>query len=106
MIIPLQHYKTLMYFETDLDTITSSIAFAWVAQELTVALIQVERADLNLRAGNLYALSLAGLSETQDELTLTELVDLPFPSQTFVLVDHNRLGSLFTLDNPKAEPLR
>ena len=65
----------------------------------------MERADLNLRAENLYALSLAGLNETQDELlTLTELVDFkPFPSQTFVLVDHNRLGSSFTLDNPKAE---
>lgn len=65
----------------------------------------MERADLNLRAENLYALKLAGLSETQDDLlTLTELLDFkPFPSHTFALVDHNRLGSRFTLDNPEAE---
>ena len=65
----------------------------------------MERADLNLRPENLYATSLAGLSETQDELlTLTELVDFkPLPSETFVLVDHNRLGPSFALDNPKAE---
>ena len=76
-----------------------------VHKKPTVPLIQVERADLKLREENLYALSLAGLSETQDELlTLTELVDFkPFPSHMFALVDHNRLGSAFTLDNPKAE---
>ena len=76
-----------------------------VHKKPTVPLIQVERADLKLREENLYALSLAGLSETQHELlTLTELVGFkPFPSHTFALVDHNRLGSAFTLDNPKAE---
>ena len=94
---------------TDLDSIASSIAFAWIQSVVhkkpTVPLIQVERADLKLREENLYALSLAGLSENQDELlTLTELVDIkPFPSHTFALVDHNHLGSAFTLDNPKAE---
>ena len=103
-------YKNLNFFWcTDLDSIASSIAFAWIQSEvhkkLTVPLIQMERADLKLREENLYALNLAGLSETQDELlTLTELVDFkPFPSHTFALVDHNRLGSTFTLDNPKAE---
>lgn len=94
----------------DLDSIASSIAFAWIQSEIhkkpTVPLIQVERADLNLRAENLYALGLAGLSKTQDELlTITEVTDLPFPSQMFSLVDHNRIGSAFTLDNPKAEVL-
>lgn len=94
---------------TDLDSIASSIAFAWIQSVVhkkpTVPLIQVERADLKLREENLYALTLAGLSETQDDLlTLTELVDFkPFPSHTFALVDHNRLGSTFTLDNPNAE---
>lgn len=70
-----------------------------------VPLIQVERADLNLRAENLYAFQLAGLSETQEELlTLTEIEEFkPFPFQKFALVDHNRLGDAFTLDNPKAE---
>lgn len=70
-----------------------------------VPLIQVERADLSLRAENLYAFQLAGLSETQEELlTLTEIEEFkPFPFQKFALVDHNRLGDTFTLDNPKAE---
>lgn len=70
-----------------------------------VPLIQIDRADLKLRAENLYALQLAGLSETQEELlTLTEIEEFkPFPSQKFALVDHNRLGDAFTLDNPKAE---
>ena len=94
---------------TDLDSIASSIAFAWILSEIhkkpAVPLIQVERADLKLRPENLYAFSLAGLSETQDDLlTITELADFkPFPSQTFALVDHNRLGPAFILDNPKAE---
>ncbi|KAF8803376.1 exopolyphosphatase [Phlegmacium glaucopus] len=93
----------------DLDSVASSIAFAWIQSEIhkqpTIPLIQVERADLNLRVENLYALSLAGLSPTQDDLlTMTELSDFkPFPSQMFALVDHNRLGSAFSLDNPRAE---
>lgn len=105
----LSQYKTFIYLITDLDSIASSIAFAWIRSEIhkkpTVPLIQVERADLNLRAENLYALSLTGLSKTQDDLlTITELLDFkPFPSQTFALVDHNRLGSAFSLDNPRAE---
>ena len=70
-----------------------------------VPLIQVERADLNLRPENLYAFQLAGMSETREELlTLTEIEEFkPFPFQKFALVDHNRLGDAFTLDNPKAE---
>jgi len=94
---------------TDLDSIASSIAYAWIQSEVNkkpaVPLIQIERGDLNLRAENLYALNLAGLSETQDELlTLTEIEEFkPFPFQKFALVDHNRLGVAFTLDNPKAE---
>ncbi|KAF8153165.1 hypothetical protein B0H34DRAFT_662612 [Crassisporium funariophilum] len=93
----------------DLDSIASSIAYAWMQSEVykqpTVPLIQLERADLNLRAENLFAFGLAGLSEPLDELlTLTELSDYtPFPSQTFALVDHNRLGPVFSLNNPKAK---
>jgi len=65
----------------------------------------MERADLNLRAENLYALKLAGLSETQDELlTLSEMAEFkPFPSHKFALVDHNRLGSSYTVGNANAE---
>ncbi|KAF8964780.1 hypothetical protein BDZ97DRAFT_1814442 [Flammula alnicola] len=93
----------------DLDSIASAIAYAWIQAEVhkkpAVPLIQVERADLNLRAENLYALKLAGLSETQEELlTLTEISEFkPFPSQKFILVDHNRLGEAYTTDNRKAE---
>jgi exopolyphosphatase len=70
-----------------------------------VPLIQVERPDLNLRPENIYALNLAGLSDPLDELlTLTEVSEFkPFPSYKFALVDHNRLGSTYSLDNPKAE---
>ena len=70
-----------------------------------VPLIQIERPDLYLRPENLYALSRAGLSDSLDELlTLTEVSEFkPFPSYKFALVDHNRLGSTFSLDNPKAE---
>jgi len=70
-----------------------------------VPLIQVERPDLSLRAENLYALKLAGLSDNLEELlTLTEVSELkPFPAHKFVLVDHNRLRDVFTQDNPQAQ---
>jgi len=84
----------------DLDSIASSIAYAWVLSEVkktpAVALIQLERADLNLRAENLHAFKLAGLTDTLDELlTLSEISEFqPVPFEKFVLVDHNRLGTL------------
>lgn len=73
-------------------------------------MIQVERADLTLRAENLYALGLAGISADQEELlTLTETsrldLDLnvsPFPAHNFALVDHNRLADAYTRRNPQA----
>ena len=70
-----------------------------------VPLLQVERGDLALRAENIYALSLAGISDTQDELlTMSDLKDFaPFPAQKFALVDHNRLGATFTKDNPDSQ---
>ena len=65
----------------------------------------MERGDLALRAENLYALNLAGISDTQDELlTMSDLKDFaPFPARKFALVDHNRLGNVFTKDNPDAQ---
>ncbi|KDR77210.1 hypothetical protein GALMADRAFT_139222 [Galerina marginata CBS 339.88] len=99
----------------DLDTVASSIAFAWIQSEVykipAVPLIQVERADLALRAENLYALKLAGISDDQAELlTLTEIPNseaassspASFPAHRFALVDHNRLNGIFTLNNPQA----
>ncbi len=93
----------------DLDSIASSIAYAWVLSEVNktpaVPLIQIERPDLYLRPENLYALKLAGLTDSLDELlTLTEVSEFkPFPSYKFALVDHNRLGSTYSLNNPRAE---
>lgn len=67
-------------------------------------LIQTERDDLALRTENLYALGLAGLDNPKEQLlTITDFAEIkPFPSQQLALVDHNRLGSLFTVDNAGA----
>ncbi|KAJ6481722.1 hypothetical protein C8R45DRAFT_310634 [Mycena sanguinolenta] len=90
----------------DLDSVASSIAYAWVQSEIQkkpcVPLIQIGQDDLNLRAENLYALKLAGISDPQKQLlSITDLDGVqPFPSTTFALVDHNRLGNTFTKENP------
>ncbi len=93
---------------TDLDSIASAIGYAWIQSEVhktpAVPLIQVERSDLTLRAENLHALKLAGLSDSNEELlTLTEISEFaPFPAQKFNLVDHNRLAERYQVDNPRA----
>jgi exopolyphosphatase len=89
----------------------SALGYAWLASTLknssTVPLVQSPRNDLQLRAENLHALQLAGLSSAGEELLcLSDLAlpsDRPFPSRRFALVDHNRLLSRFTIDNPSAE---
>jgi exopolyphosphatase len=97
----------------DLDSIASAIAYAWFATVVkksnTVPLVQTPRPDLGLRAENLYAFSMSGfgdLSKDPEKLGVLCLDDLPksppFPSHKFSLVDHNRLGSYFTKDNPNA----
>ncbi|KAG6898451.1 hypothetical protein C0993_006806 [Termitomyces sp. T159_Od127] len=98
----------------DLDSIASSIAYAWFLSEVhkkpAVPLLQLERDDLDLRAENMYALSLAGLTQPKDQLLfLTDLapfsLSVPttaFPSHTFALVDHNSLASAYTFQNPSA----
>lgn len=97
----------------DLDTIASAIAYAWFASVVkksnTVPLIQTPHPDLQLRAENLYALSMSGFGDVTSDpnkLDLLCLDDLPesppFPSHKFSLVDHNRLGSRFAKDNPNA----
>ncbi|KAF8902587.1 hypothetical protein CPB84DRAFT_1814892 [Gymnopilus junonius] len=87
----------------DLDTIASSIAYSWILSEVhkkpAIPLIQVERPDLNLRAENLYALKLAGLSDTQEELlTLTE--ENP-KAQVVAVVDHHADEGLYPDASPR-----
>jgi exopolyphosphatase len=78
-----------------------------VLKDLAVPLIQTERANLTLRAENLYALELAGLSEPTKDLLCID--DIPphshFPSVKFAIVDHNHLHGRFTENNPKARVL-
>ncbi|KAJ7777853.1 exopolyphosphatase [Mycena maculata] len=93
----------------DLDSLASSIAYAWVQSEIgkkpSIPLIQIARDDLNLRAENLHALKLAGITNPAKQLlSTTDVLDVkPFPSSTFALVDHNRLGVAFSADNPGAK---
>lgn len=99
----------LFFVLVDLDSIASSIAYAWVESEVhkrpTVPLIPMERQDLNLRAENIYALKLAGISKPRDQLLF--LTDIPqlkdsdtsFPSQRFVLVDHNKIKDRYLHNN-------
>ncbi|KAF9788070.1 DHH phosphoesterase [Thelephora terrestris] len=94
----------------DLDSIASAIAYAWFATVVkklnTVPLIQTPHPDLGLRAENLYAFSVSGFGDDPAKFDVLCLDDLPksspFPSHKFSLVDHNRLGSYFTENNPNA----
>ncbi|KAJ7216561.1 exopolyphosphatase [Mycena pura] len=90
----------------DLDSVASSIAYAWLHSEtrkkLSIPLIQIARDDLHLRAENLYALEIAGITD-QQLLSITDVDAItPFPSHTFALVDHNRLSDSFSNGNPSA----
>ena len=93
----------------DLDSLASSIAYAWIQTEVhkkpTIPFMQIERNDLSLRAENIYAFKLAGLDDPGNQLLfVTDLAGIkPFPSQQFALVDHNRLGPSFASGNPTAQ---
>lgn len=73
-------------------------------------MLQLERDDLDLRAENMYALSLAGITQPKEQLLfLTDLAPFvlsapttAFPSHIFALVDHNSLASAYTFRNPLA----
>lgn len=73
-------------------------------------MLQLERDDLDLRAENMYALSLAGITQPKEQLLfLTDLAPFSlstpttaFPSHNFALVDHNSLASAYTFQNPSA----
>ncbi|KZT63094.1 DHH phosphoesterase, partial [Daedalea quercina L-15889] len=94
----------------DLDSLACAIAFAWylseIRQSLAVALVQTPRGDLDLRAENGYALQLAGVGPDEplciDDVLTSAAPSSPFPSTAFALVDHNRLGTPFSADNPDA----
>jgi len=97
----------------DLDSMASAIAYAWFATVVkktnTVPLIQTPHPDLHLRPENLYALSMSGFGDASNDPEKVDVLCLddlprssPFPSHKFSLVDHNRLGSQFTKDNPNA----
>ncbi|KAG5333487.1 hypothetical protein C0989_005689 [Termitomyces sp. Mn162] len=98
----------------DLDSVASSIAYAWLLSEVhnkpSIPLLQLERDDLDLRAENTHALSLAGITQPKEQLLfLTDLAPFSltaptaaFPSYTFALVDHNTLASAYTFQNPLA----
>jgi exopolyphosphatase len=88
----------------DLDSAACSIAYSYLASTLfkrpTVPLFQTLRADLELRAENLYAYEIARLQSHQPELLCLDDIppeSLPYLSySSFVLVDHNRLASRFS----------
>ncbi|RDB19719.1 putative exopolyphosphatase [Hypsizygus marmoreus] len=88
----------------DLDSLASSIAFAWIQSEVhkkpTIPLIQTQREDLALRAENQFALELAGLTSPSEQLLfLNDISEFqPLPTHRFALVDHNRLGTPFSTD--------
>ncbi|KAI6015162.1 hypothetical protein F5J12DRAFT_717244 [Pisolithus orientalis] len=81
----------------DLDSIASSIGYAWYRshaetqdiEEKTVALMPMPRSDFPLRAENVYALAMAGVHDPFDELLCPE--DLPpgHKCTDYALVDHN-----------------
>ena len=101
--------RLLTILLADLDSIASSIAYAWVESEVhrrpTVPLIPMQREDLHLRAENIYALNLAGIYKPREQLLF--LTDIPhlndpdtsFPSQRFVLVDHNKIKDRYLHNN-------
>ncbi|KAJ6511396.1 exopolyphosphatase [Mycena vitilis] len=92
----------------DLDSVASAVAYAWEQSQIqnkpAIPLIQTARDDFLLRAENLYALQLAGINNPQEQLlSMSDVPDVrPFPSTTFALVDHNRLGNSFSAENPSA----
>ena len=86
-----------MCFCPDLDSLASSIGFAWFLSRIpttdtkAIALITTPRADFVLRAENLYALQSVGIKEDFKELLCPEDLPKSHLSMNFSLVDHNSL---------------
>jgi exopolyphosphatase len=82
----------------DLDSLASAIAYAWYAThhlgQPTVPLLQTPRADISLRAENLYALDLSGVDPSH-LLTGDELPTNAAPAEKYALLDHNTLMERF-----------
>lgn len=98
-------------YPTDLDTLASSISLWWyrhvaLKNENVIPLIQTPRGDLKLRPENEHALSLASLDPKHEDLLCIDDIpaakSIPFPTNTFALVDHNRLLARFAGENPAA----
>ncbi|KAH7915922.1 hypothetical protein BJ138DRAFT_1132325 [Hygrophoropsis aurantiaca] len=92
----------------DLDSIASSIAYAWIRSEVhhqpSIPFMQTQRPDFHLRAENMHALSLAGVQQDLEELFCSGDIqdDQGFPSNSFALVDHNVLNSRYSAQNDNA----
>ncbi|KAH7106863.1 DHH phosphoesterase [Auriculariales sp. MPI-PUGE-AT-0066] len=92
----------------DLDTLVSSIAYAYFSGNNTVALQQTPRADLRLRPENMYALERSSLGTGDSLLCIDDLpADIPYPppGSKFALVDHNSLNARFNV-TPPATPVQ
>jgi exopolyphosphatase len=87
----------------DLDSLASAIAYAWYAThhlgQPTVPLLQTPRADISLRAENLYALDFSGV-DPSDLLTGDELPTDSAPAEKYALLDHNTLTGRFAAYEP------
>ena len=89
----------------DLDSVASSIAFAWIGRATNgkpiIPLIQTKKQDLGLRPENLQALLDSGLEYDAPELLCLDEIPWTsrFPSNTFALVDHNRLLGQYEKDD-------
>jgi exopolyphosphatase len=91
----------------DLDSLASAIGYAWLesvqGNERIVPLTQTLRSDLHLRPENQHALDIAGLGDSASSLLclsdVPEASLTPFPSNRFVLVDHNVVNPRFRSDN-------
>ncbi|OAX33889.1 DHH phosphoesterase [Rhizopogon vinicolor AM-OR11-026] len=86
----------------DLDSLASALGYAWLRSHTSgkaIAYITTPREDFILRAENLYALDLVGITQPFKELYCS---GDPIPSQVsqFALVDHNVLNTRY--DTPTA----
>lgn len=81
----------------DLDSIASSIGYAWYRSHAetqniegkTVALMPMPRSDFPLRAENVYALAMAGVHDPFDDLLCPEDLPPDHKCTDYALVDHN-----------------
>ncbi|KAI6041495.1 DHH phosphoesterase [Pisolithus marmoratus] len=85
----------------DLDTIASSIGYAWYRSHTeaqntgrkAVALMPQPRSDFYLRAENIHALATAGVHDPFDELLCPEDLPPDHKCTDYALVDHNSMDN-------------